>query len=621
MIRWFGLLCSVFPTSFVVASMILPLSSDEQFRQAAGVYRATVVSFECFVNPADHGIYTRTLLRVQEALKGDASKFITVVQRGGQIGHKGEMDGSSPTFQPGEERLLFLSRRGDGALSALQGAASTPRLTRLHGRLSTRDDALLRTLRQKAGTTIEFNIDAGDQITQPTLGADIAASPFSSATNLLSDVDGVSSRFTAPDRGEAIPYLVDADALPAGITLGQALLAVQQALEAWSNVTSLRFTFEGLASFGTAPANIDVDDGKLRIQLHDLYGFITEPQVLGKGGRSYYTSPPDVATWGFGGNVKGSEFHRTIAGYVTLEHTAASLQTLTTFTEVLCHEIGHALSMAHSSENPNEPWPDWCEAIMYYRAHADGRGATLGAYDPRVISQVFPSANTPPYSYDRVMDIITQSSGTPNVAGINEIEAKGYDLQGSLLALQTAGSSTSEFSVVGDRIKFTPSDFFEEPRIDPASGGYYAVIYLRHSDGTNASALASVRVVSFLPDGSTSDGMPNAWMTAYFGTTVGTGNRAPGADFDGDGLTNLQEYILGTDPNDGSSGLRITGLSVNTLQFPAKPYELYEVYGSTDLITWTRVINPIVPSVSPATASGLPTLPGNQQFFRVLKVQ
>jgi hypothetical protein len=115
--------------------------------------------------------------------------------------------------------------------------------------------------------------------------------------------------------------------------------------------------------------------------------------------------------------------------------------------------------------------------------------------------------------------------------------------------------------------------------------------------------------------------MPNAWMSTYFGTTAGSGPRAPGADFDGDGMTNLEEYILGTDPTNAGSNLRITSFGLTQLEFQAKPYELYEMYGSADLVNWVRVINPVLPTSAPGSASGYTDVPMAQQFLRVLKVQ
>jgi hypothetical protein len=65
------------------------------------------------------------------------------------------------------------------------------------------------------------------------------------------------------------------------------------------------------------------------------------------------------------------------------------------------------------------------------------------------------------------------------------------------------------------------------------------------------------------------DGIPNGWKQQYgfspFDPTVAA------ADPDGDGLSNLQEFLLGTSPTDGSSPFRVTGI---TLQ------------GSDVLITW-----------------------------------
>ena len=119
-----------------------------------------------------------------------------------------------------------------------------------------------------------------------------------------------------------------------------------------------------------------------------------------------------------GGNVNGNEFNQSSSGYVVLQHTNVAMQVLSTFAEVLCHELGHVLSMAHSSENPNETNTVLREAIMYYRAHADGRGATLGSYDAPVIQQAYPQTNTPPYCFSRVMDVVTHFFGSPDIPGI-----------------------------------------------------------------------------------------------------------------------------------------------------------------------------------------------------------
>jgi hypothetical protein len=63
-----------------------------------------------------------------------------------------------------------------------------------------------------------------------------------------------------------------------------------------------------------------------------------------------------------------------------------------------------------------------------------------------------------------------------------------------------------------------------------------------------------------------SDGLPDSWATAYgldpnSADTDGNGVADPDEDPDGDGLTNLEEYLAGSDPTvatgvaGGSSGL------------------------------------------------------------------
>jgi len=293
---------------------------------------------------------------------------------------------------------------------------------------------------------------------------------------------------------------------------------------------------------------------------------------------------------------------------------------------VLCHEVGHVLSMAHSSIDPNETNTVLREAIMYYQAHADGRGATLGSYDPPVIQQAYPQTNTPPYCYSRVMDVVTHPAGPPDVPGINEIELRGYDLQSLNLTLAVTNltASNGTFSVSGSLVRFTPAGWINARRADPAGTSFYDQMFARYSDGTNASPFVSVRVISFLPDSfpdTGSDGLPDGWMTNYFGNpdpAVGI-NHGANDDFDGDGFTNLQEFILGSDPTLADSNLRITSFDLNALHFQAKPYEQYEVYGSTNLLTWRRAINPVVPTAAPAVATRY-TNGSARQFFRVQKM-
>jgi len=156
--------------------------------------------------------------------------------------------------------------------------------------------------------------------------------------------------------------------------------------------------------------------------------------------------------------------------------------------------------------------------------------------------------------------------------------------------------------------------------VDPAGTSYYGIIYARYSDGTNASPHVRIRVVALYSDGY-SEGLPDSWRTTYFGSPdpFAGPNRHPGDDYDGDGYTNLQEWLLGSNPADPASNLRITSFVTTNIQWQAKGYELYELYSSTNFNNWTRAINPVLPTNSAGSATPL-TNGKPKQFFRVGKV-
>jgi hypothetical protein len=274
---------------------------------------------------------------------------------------------------------------------------------------------------------------------------------------------------------------------------------------------------------------------------------------------------------------------------------------------------------------------------MYFTVHADGRGAKLNSYDTNVVREPHP-LNTPPYSFARVMDITTASTA-PNVAGINQVQLRGYALQSTNLTLSVTNLTTinGTFTNIGGLIKYTCPNFSDSTRIDPETSSYRDELNARYSDGTNASPYVSIRVVSFNHDSdATSDGISDAWMTAYFSHTAPQSADKSRAtdDKDGDGLNNLQEYIAGSIPTNASSAQRITIVSPGTIQWQAKAYELYEIQSSTNLAftNWTRFGNPVVPTTASlqvrtnllaapitATVSNLP-MTNTQMFFRILKV-
>ena len=99
---------------------------------------------------------------------------------------------------------------------------------------------------------------------------------------------------------------------------------------------------------------------------------------------------------------------------------------------------------------------------------------------------------------------------------------------------------------------------------------------------------ASVDVNAALVD-SDGDGIPDWWMMKYFGHPTGQTNDLSLAqdDADGDGVSNLQEYLAGTSPIDPNSVFRLSTTvpanSTTVLTWPAVAGRSYQVQYKTNL--------------------------------------
>src|SRR5437870_5166543 len=101
--------------SLARASSVLPVDTLELVETSDAICRGTVVGIVSF-KEANGLIYTRTSLRVDEALKGKFPDIVEIVHRGGRVGTEDEFYPLSPRFTGGEECLLFLTRIANGQL-------------------------------------------------------------------------------------------------------------------------------------------------------------------------------------------------------------------------------------------------------------------------------------------------------------------------------------------------------------------------------------------------------------------------------------------------------------------------------------------------------------------------
>ena len=113
------------------------------------------------------------------------------------------------------------------------------------------------------------------------------------------------------------------------------------------------------------------------------------------------------------------------------------------------------------------------------------------------------------------------------------------------------------------------------------------------------------------------DGLPYDWEIANgLNPNVADGD----ADNDGDGATNLAEYLAGTNPRNATSILRPTVTSSGGaihVTFLARANRNYTIQRSNDFATWTNVFT------APAQGSDhsvdfADPIAGSQRFYRVI---
>ena len=117
------------------------------------------------------------------------------------------------------------------------------------------------------------------------------------------------------------------------------------------------------------------------------------------------------------------------------------------------------------------------------------------------------------------------------------------------------------------------------------------------------------------------DGLPDGWQTTHFGKTA-AGWPSPGSDTDGDGASDLAEFLAGTDPQNPASALRSEMKAVGgelRFEWTARPGFVYQVQVSTNFTDW---VNVGLPRFATGDSDGVPMVPsGTAAFYRVIRVR
>lgn len=129
---------------------------------------------------------------------------------------------------------------------------------------------------------------------------------------------------------------------------------------------------------------------------------------------------------------------------------------------------------------------------------------------------------------------------------------------------------------------------------------------------------------------SVGDGIPDSWRLQYFVNGIPTnGSSCASCDPDGDGRSNLQEFLAGTDPTNSASAFRITAITragndvrvtwtmgngkTNALQRTAGTAGSYATNNFADIFTVTNTVGPVTNYLDLGAASATST----SRFYRV----
>ncbi len=140
-----------------------------------------------------------------------------------------------------------------------------------------------------------------------------------------------------------------------------------------------------------------------------------------------------------------------------------------------------------------------------------------------------------------------------------------------------------------------------------------------------SNAVAYVQTDTISPGNLDGNGLPIAWELTHFGAT----GVNPNADPDGDGMSNLQEYLAGTNPNDGNDYLRITAYATapggtdNVVTWSSTPTRLYLLQKTLGLgsFPWLDSGLGLISPDGATTTRGVADTNSPMRFYRVEAVR
>lgn len=216
-----------------------------------------------------------------------------------------------------------------------------------------------------------------------------------------------------------------------------------------------------------------------------------------------------------------------------------------------------------------------------------------------------PALAFPPAPHHTVFGMVRDELGNPvgvNTATIlmevgNAVVSQTVLRPGAEIGANYRMSIPLDTGVTSDRYKPTALLPTVPFRLRVKIGGVtYLPIQMAGASALVTKPGETTRVDLTLGEDSDGDGLPDAWERAMIASMGGGRSLAdikPNGDDDGDGLSNLQEYLAGTyayDPQDGFElAIRSSGPAGSVLEFTALRGRSYVIQSSVDMEHWSSV--------------------------------
>ncbi|HEY2934276.1 MAG TPA: DUF4214 domain-containing protein [Acidobacteriota bacterium] len=386
------------------ASTFKLLSQDELVASADAIVGGRIAALES-IREGESPVQTLISLEV----KYDFSNQITpgtviyLKQLGGKFQDVVTWEFGAPEFEVGEEVIAFLNLRPDGLFEVshlYQGKfrilpsgdlkRSTPESAEVVERdveeFKTFDDVERVVNRKGLRPLRPFARHVKPIVSEPL--SRFSFSALSSTDTTTAAATATLPRWNQFDSGVPVNFYVNLNAAP--LNSSSTVNVVNTVVNAWNSVPGTRII---LKNGGTTTASgYNFNDGVNAITFNDPQQIIPDP--VGGGGTLAITYVTFSTTSTI--VVNGVTYSKLLQADIVFNNGWNSFFSVTSnLSEVMAHEMGHGLGLAHSSDVSQPAGSYLQDALMYYLAHADGRGASIRAYDIAAVQAVYPGPTNP----------------------------------------------------------------------------------------------------------------------------------------------------------------------------------------------------------------------------------